>query len=491
MPLDPRTPVLVGAGQVNIEAGDAPEPVELLARAARRAAGDADCPELLAALDSIRVVNILSRRYPDPAALVAERVGASPRHRASTTDGGQTPALLASRTATEILEGKLDVALIGGAECWKTRAGYRARGEPVPWTTQAPDAAPTEVMGAPLNMSHQAESRIGLTMPVQVYPLFETALRAKNAWSVAEHRLRISDLWARFSAVAAYNPHAALRRPLSAETIATAGPSNRMIGFPYTKLLCSNNHVDQAAALILCSAERARSLGVPEDRWVFPLSAAAANDTAAVSCRFDLASSPAIRLAGRAAFRLAGVGAEELSFVDLYSCFPSAVQVAASELGLSIDDRLTLTGGLTFAGGPWNNYVTHSLAALAAALRQNPGAVGMCSANGGFLTKHAIGLYSTTPPAAGFRATNVQEQVDSFPTRKVVEGYEGPATVEASTVMHDRDGQPERAFVACLLGNGNRAWGTSSEPGLSDALMAGELAGSTALLGSGGVIQVP
>lgn len=490
MPIDPRTPVLVGAGQVNIEGGDAPEPVELLAKAARRAARDAGAPRLLGALDSIRVVSILSRRYPDPAALVAERIGASPRHRATTTDGGHTPQLLVSRTAQEILEGSLDVALIGGAECWRTRAAYKARGERLPWTTQERSAAPTEVIGAPLNMSHQAEERIGLRLPVQVYPLFETALRARNGWTVVDHRRRISALWARFSAAAADNPHAALRRPVSSLEIATPGPGNRMIGFPYTKLLCANNHVDQAAALILCSADRARSLGVPEERWVYPRSAAAANDTAAVSCRFDLASSPAIRLAGQAALTLAGVGVDELEFVDLYSCFPSAVQVAAAELGLSLDRPLTLTGGLTFAGGPWNNYVTHSLGALADALRHRPGTIGLCSANGGFLTKHAIGIYSTVPPDAGFRAVDVQGEVDTLPSREVAEGYVGPATVEASTVMHDGDGRADRAFVACRLSDGRRAWGTSSEPGLTAALETEELADAKAHLGPGGLVEV-
>ena len=35
---------------------------------------------------------------------------------------------------------------------------------------------------------------------------------------------------------------------------------------------------------------------------------------------------------------LAGVGVDDIDHVDVYSCFPSAVQVAAAELGLPLGD---------------------------------------------------------------------------------------------------------------------------------------------------------
>ena len=166
----------------------------------------------------------------------------------------------------------------------------------------------------------------------------------------------------------------------------------------------SNNSVEQGAVLLLCSVEAAERLGVPRDRWVFPHAGTDAHDTAAVSTRGDLHSSPAIRAAGRQALALAGIGIDDIAHVDLYSCFPSAVQVAANELGLAIDDAarpLTVTGGLSFAGGPWNNYVTHSIATMVDRLRANPGDYGMCTANGGFITKHAIGIYSSEPAPDG------------------------------------------------------------------------------------------
>jgi acetyl-CoA C-acetyltransferase len=70
----------------------------------------------------------------------------------------------------------------------------------------------------------------------------------------------------------------------------------------------ANNMVDQGAALVLMSAERAIHLQVPSDRWVFPHSGAAAHDTLAIGGRAELHCSPAIRIAGRCALELAGAG---------------------------------------------------------------------------------------------------------------------------------------------------------------------------------------
>src|SRR5690606_39155070 len=250
----------------------------------------------------------------------------------------------------------------------------------------------------------------------------------------------------RFSEVAAGNPHAWIQRAYTAEEIRTPTADNRMIGFPYTKLMNSNNAVEQGAGVILCSAERAEALGVPRDRWVFPHSGTDAHDHSFVSNRESLGRSPAMRLAGGRALELAGDGVDDLAHIDLYSCFPSAVEIAAHELGLALDRQLPVTGGLSFAGGPWNNYVMHSIATMADVLREDPGSVGLVSANGGFITKHAFGVYSTEPPADGFRHADVQDEVDALPARALCEEPDGDGTVEAWTVMHDRDGAPERAI---------------------------------------------
>ena len=206
----------------------------------------------------------------------------------------------------------------------------------------------------------ELEAARGLDRPLRVFPLFENALRAECGESIDEHQARVADLWARFSTVAAANPYAWTRQPRSAQEIRTPGVSNRMVSFPYPKLMNANDRVDQGAALILCSVGAARPAGVPESQWVFPVSGADAHDHWFLSHRHDLRSSPAIAEIGRRAFEMAGIGIDDVAHVDLYSCFPCAVQMAARELGLALDDpsrSLTVTGGLGFAGGPGNNYV--------------------------------------------------------------------------------------------------------------------------------------
>jgi acetyl-CoA C-acetyltransferase len=327
-------------------------------------------------------------------------------------------------------------------------------------------------------------------MPVQLYPLFEQAIRIGAGRSIDDHLAVISELWARFSEVAATNPDAWIQRAYSAEEIRTAGPDNRMVGFPYTKLMNSNNSVEQAAALVLCSVERAESLGVPRDRWVFPHAGTDAHDHEFVSQREDLRSSPAIRAAGAALFELTGKGPDDIVHVDLYSCFPSAVEIGAAELGFDLERQLTVTGGLSFAGGPWNNYVMHAIATMAGVLRADPGSIGLCSANGGYVTKHAFGLYSTEPSGHEFRHAHPQDIVDASPKRELCEEHDGEVTIESWTVMFSREGQPENGIVACLLDDGRRAWGTTQDADQLKAMTLDELAGRKATLRPDGSITL-
>jgi acetyl-CoA C-acetyltransferase len=490
--LDPRTPVVVGGGQVTqkVPPEEARSPVALMADAARRAADDAGAPGALAAVDSVRVVMQLSRRYADAGALVAAEVGASPRQTAVTTMGGNSPQTLVNATALAVQRGELDVALVCGAEAWRTRMALRKLDRTPDWPGEPEGTPAAEVLGEELVMNAPAETDRGLFMPVQVYPLFECALRAAAGRSVEEHAEHLGRLWSAFSDVAAENPHAWSRERRTPEEVCTPTADNRMVGFPYTKVMNSNNDVDQGAALLLCSVEAARRLGVPEDRWVFPHAGTDAHDHTFVSNRDDLRSSPAIRLAGRRVFELAGIGVDDLSLVDLYSCFPSAVQVAAAELGLGVDRPLTVTGGMSFAGGPWNDYVTHAIATMLPLLREEPSAWGLCTANGGYLTKHALGVYSGRPPPEGFRWESVQDSVDALPARDLAEGHAGPVTIEAYTVVHERDGRPGTAFAACRTSEDARTWATSTAPDLLRAMTEEELVGRDGELDADGVLHL-
>jgi acetyl-CoA C-acetyltransferase len=257
-----------------------------------------------------------------------------------------------------------------------------------------------------------------------------------------------------------------------------------MVSFPYPKLMNSNSRVDQAGALLMCSYATARAAGVPKERMVFPWVGTDAHDHYYVSNRADLCSSPAIRIAALRALELADTEASALAHVDVYSCFPVAVQVAAAELGLSLDRPLTVTGGLTFGGGPLNSYVLQSVARMVEVLRSDPGSRGFITGNGGYLTKHAFGVYSTEPPRHGFRHEDLQAEVDRTPRRDVVLEHDGEATVEAYTVMFGEAG-PEVGHLACLLPDGRRTWVNAADRALLEAMTREEFCGQRVRIAAG------
>jgi acetyl-CoA C-acetyltransferase len=520
MPLDPRTPVVVGVGQVTtwpdpaVEPAARPEPLELMTRSLQAAAEDcvgapAGGPTpagraLLERADSIRVVLPLGWRPANPALLVAGRLGfeegKEPAELLLSSVGGNTPQALMHDACGAISRGDLDVVLVTGAEAMYTRSLARRDPDaaPLAWTAQPAEGTPApSTFGFDKPGATDLEMNRGVLLPVHAYPLFENALRAAHGWSLQEHAARIGALQARFSEVAAANPYGWSRTARSATDIVTATPDNRMIAFPYPKLCTANMQVDQGAGYIVCSVEAARAAGVPADRWVFPLAGADANDHWFVSHRPELHRSPAIRLAGAAALELAGLGIDDLAAIDLYSCFPVAVQMAAAELGLSLVDParpLTLTGGLTFGGGPGNNYTSHGIAAAVSALRETPGAAGLVTGLGWYATKHAIGIYASRPPAHGgaqpFAWRDVQAEVDALPRCRVDGEASGAVRVETYTVTFDRAGAPERGIVACRTADDTRAWGNIADTDTLASLCAAEGFGRRGMLSSDGTLAL-
>jgi acetyl-CoA C-acetyltransferase len=520
MALDPRTPVVVGVGQVTVrpdpdlEPAERPEPVELMARALWAAAEDADGAKpggpaaagraLIRRADSLRVVLPLGWMSVNPPLLVAERVGFAaedvPGELMLSAVGGNNPQALLHDACRAISRGDRRVVLVTGAEALYTRTvSRRDPSKPaLAWASQPATGTPEPIrFGVDRPPATELEMSRGINLPIHAYPLFENALRAANGWTLAEHAARIGSLWSRFSQVAAANPYAWMQVPRSPEEIITPSPSNRMVSFPYPKLCTANLGVDQGAGYIVCSVEAARSAGVPEERWVFPLAGAEANDHWFISHRPELHRSPAIRLAGAAALELAGVDVDELGPVDLYSCFPCVVQITARELGLPLDDParpLTLTGGLTFGGGPGNNYTSHGIAQVVGALRAAPGRVGLATGLGWYATKHAIGVYASRPPhhegRDGFAWRNVQPDVDVLPQCTVDAAATGPVCIETYTVTFDRDGLPERGIVACRTPDDTRAWGAITDTGTLASLCAEEGIGRVGTLGADGAVDL-
>ncbi len=427
---------------------------------------------------------------------MAERLGISPPETALASIGGNGPQSIASRTALAISEGRLDIALIAGAECLGTRVSTRRDPDhPVlAWTTQPAGTPEPVLLDEERDPVTALERSASLDRPVRVFPLFANALRFISGRSIEDDAVFVSEMWAKFSDVASRNPYAWSRTARSAEEIRSIGPDNRMVAFPYPKLEIANDRVDQGAAFILCSLESARSAGVPEDRLVFPVSGSDAHDHWFLTHRMDLHSSPAIRMASGCALSLAGIGIDDAAHLDIYSCFPCAVQIAAAEIGLPVNDParpLTITGGLGFAGGPGNNYVSHAIATLAATLRGS-GGIGLVTGLGWYSTKHSVGVWSSTPPAGGFRYENVQKEVDALPQRApaLVGEQNTEGEVETYTVMVGRDDSPELGIVALLTAEGARAWGTITDVDTLSFMMAEEGCGRRARIRTDGRVEV-
>jgi acetyl-CoA C-acetyltransferase len=453
-------PVIVGAGQYtnrSRDLADAREPLEMMDIVARAAQDDAGAQHLLARIDSLQVVNIIAWPYTDAPGLLAERLGARPAHRIYTTVGGDTPQRIINATAERIARGETRLALLCGAEVLHSVPLARKEGFRLPWHRRG---VPQEMVGDNRNGVSQVEGRHGAVMPSRVYPLFENALRAHLGLSIEEHRQRLGHLCQRLSAVAVDNPYAWFQQALTADEITTVSPDNRMICFPYPKRMNAIIEVDQAAAVIMTGSQTARELGIPEDRWVYLWGCGDANDKWFVSDRVNLYSSPAIRAATSRALEMADLTVDEIDFFDLYSCFPSAVQLAMRELGLPFDESrpFTVTGGLPYAGGPGNNYVMHAVATAVARLRLNPSQKALITGLGWFATKHSAGVYSAQrPPQERWQRTDLEDdqaRLEAMESPPTVQQAEGPAAVESYTVLFDRQGEPEQGIVIGRLADG-------------------------------------
>ena len=457
--------MVVASGQ-SIERLDLVSPVDLMERACQEAL--ADVPGLRGAIDRLSVVDVMTRSGPAPASELARRVGVDAPVREVSTIGGNTPQWLVNRASTDIAGGRLSVTLIAGAEAIRSSRARRAAGLPPDQGVTDQPADP--VVGDDVSGVGPAESAIGLLLPVHVYPMLESVLASRAGHDTPAHRREMGRLLAPFTGVAADNPFAWFPLRRDATEIATPSPGNRIVCEPYTKLMTAFLGSDQGAALVVCSLAAARRAGAA-DRAVFVWSGAEAVDVRFPASRPDLGRSPAIAAAGRALFDAASaaagpgatVGVDDLEWLDIYSCFPSAVEMATVALGIAPGDRraLTVTGGLPYFGGPGNNYTTHAIATMTDLLRHGgPGRLGMATGVGWFVTKHALGVYGSSPPPGGFRrgdTTTDQSLIDASAVETAPEVDEAtPAVTLAATVARDHQGHPTGAPLIARLPDGRQ-----------------------------------
>ena len=485
--MNPNTPVIVGVGQVlnrSKELEEAVEPILMMLDALRQAESDSGV-RLLSDVSSVRVIRGVWN-YGDPAGYIAENIGCGDAETLGTLFGGNQVQAVLNRSCLEILDGKQDLVVLTGAENGSSAA--RARKQGLQLASTVMEGAPDEIVGSQKPEHHAYEVAKGIRQAIQVYPMYENAIRYARGETMAGHLERVSELWARFNEEGLNNPNAWIQTRYSAEEIRTPSPSNRAVSFPYTKMMNANMVVDMGAALILCSVERAQQLGIPQEKWIYPYAGVQGYDHFSASVRDNFYSSPGVRIVGARVMELAQAGPEDLEFVDLYSCFPSAVQVAAMELGLAEERPLTVTGGLTFGGGPLNNYVMHSVARTVELLRDNPGKKGLVTANGGNLYKHVHCIYGSEPPSQDFRFDNVQAEIDALPSRPCLSEYHGKIEIESYSVMYS-NGEPSLAHCACLTKDGERVWANCDDIDVMLSMTQEEFCGRTASITSDGSLS--
>ncbi len=452
--------IITGWGQVTQpkeQVADLRDPLGLMAAAALRAGQVTGMHDTLRKLDGIMVVRPLSAHYPAAAAQLAEKIGASPRFTAVSKIGGNSPQSMVNQAAGMIARGELETVLIAGAEA------YYPRGvKPAPSGNTLFKGLPEDYNGDDTIGSTRLEQQHGIEQPLHGFPLFETALWAESGLSQEAYLHQIGVLWSSFSQVAAKHPNAWTDQPRSAVEICTPTEINRFISFPYTKFMNPLITVDQGAAILLMSAEKAQQYGRKGKRPVYFIGGGYAQDRQRFLIeKTDFVSSPPLKSAVDKALERSRLALDDIACFDIYSCFPCAVTIARRMLDLASDDPrpLTLTGGLGFFGGPGNNYSLHAIATLAEIISTGRRDNGLITSLGWFLHKHAAGVYSAFPAETDQGAHDLADQkaflVGNEPVKSVAQAS-GAGRIETYTVKFSRDGQPVSAIIYGKTGTGFR-----------------------------------
>ena len=444
-------PVIIGVGQCVSQwngrpPGKAPSPLSMAADASRVALADAGLAGQACNIDTLAFIRVIAdsyKRAPQPhgantnlPGTLAREIGASPHEAIYSAIGGNEPQAMVNEMAARIHAGEAEMVLIAGAEANRASKAAQKHGIELDWADG--DEAPFEDRGFGGALLCRREIKHGLIIPAYMYALFETAQAAAAGHGRAEHRAAMAAIFARFSEVAATNPYAQFPEIRDAAFLATVSKQNYEIADPFLKWHIAQDAVNQSAAILMVSEEKADDLGVPVEKRIYLHGSGEACDTF-ISEREDMGRSDAMDIALNRALDMAGKTSAEIDLFDLYSCFPCAVTAATDVLDIDphCDKRaLTVTGGLPFFGGPGNNYSLHAIASMTEGLRAAPDDFGLVLANGGWLTKQAIGIYSACRPDE-FRSV---EPAATLRTNIVIDPEPSGGVIETYMVAHGRGG---------------------------------------------------
>jgi acetyl-CoA C-acetyltransferase len=443
-----RIPVIVGVGEIvdrPRDIADGLEPLALLEEAVRRAEADSGA-KLLGELGSLDVVNFLSWRYRGPEQQLAARLGADPAHCYYGPVGGESPIRYIHEAAKRIARGECGVAVVCGAEAQSTATKAERGGISLPWTPFAHDVEEPKRGAA---FQKPMAVKLGVFRPITVYPLYESATSAHWGQTPREALAESGALWSTYARVASENENSWLKKRFTPDEITTPTPENRLIAWPYTKLMVANPTVNMGGAVLLTSLAKARAAGIPEDRLIYPIGGASAEEPRDYLVRDQFYESHPQNAVLKAVMDLVEGDGKKFDAIELYSCFPCVPKMARRTLGLGPDVQPTVTGGLTFFGAPLNTYMTHAAVAMVHKLRQG-GKLGLLYGQGGFVTKHhGLVLSREAPKQALAQDTSVQAEADRN-RRKVpdfVTEASGKGKVESFTVIYKGKGEVEHGVV--------------------------------------------
>jgi len=363
-----RVPVIVGVGEIvdrAKEIAEGLEPLALLVEALKRAEADSGA-RLLGEVQSLDIVNFLSWRYRDPEKQLAARLSVNPKHNYYGPVGGESPIRYLHEAAQRIARGECSVAAVCGAEAQSSATKAERAGLTLPWTPFAHDV-PEPKRGAAFQKPMAA--KLGVFRPVSVYPFYEAATSAHWGQTPREAMAESGALWSAYSRIAAQNPNSWLRRHFTPDEITTPTADNRLIAWPYTKLMVANPTVNMGGAVLMTSLATARSVGIEERRLIHVWGGASAEEPRDYLERDQFVESHAQNAVLKAAMELAGGDGKAFDAIELYSCFPCVPKMARRTLKLGADVQPTVTGGLTFFGAPLNTYMTHAACAMVRKLR--------------------------------------------------------------------------------------------------------------------------
>ena len=455
---------------------DGVDVIELIASAVRAAGADAGGRSLL---DKVGLVLSMKGMWPyaDPGGPIAARIGLSDPHTVTVAPGVIQTSVFA-RALDDLASGAHEAVLVTGGEAKFRELRASILGVTAPSTVESEGAQPGEWWTPAPGIIGPREVALRLVQATHHYAMIENARRAYDEQSIDDHARVVARLWAEFNVIGQGNPQAWNRQPMTADEIRLPGAKNRPLAFPYNKWHNSQWNVDQAGALLFTTVEVAESCGVPRDRWIFPQVIANSQHCVPVSERAEIARSAGFRIAGRAAFEHARATTDDVAHIELYSCFPIAVRTQMLELGLAPGRQVTESGGMTWAGGPLNNWVVQGLAKMADVLRADAGSLGLVTAISGMITKQGVSLWSTTPPSHPYRTIDVTDEVKRATGIRVLhDATDGAATVATYTVLHDDPAGTPRGIVVADLDDGSRVLVSTADADVIQSMTTEEWCG--------------